>query len=50
MKVGKGKEKNSSILFGYLLEHIIKIWWFGIFFLQNWANLGYFLSQENSFV
>jgi hypothetical protein len=44
MKVKQNSE--SSYVFGYLLELIIKIWQFENFFLQYLANLCHFFIQN----
>ncbi len=47
MKVEKKKAGSSFYILGYLLELIIKIWWFGnFFFSRNLANLGHFFSWK----
>jgi len=46
MKVEKKKTKSFYIL-GCLLELIIKMWRFGVFFLQNLANLGFFFAMKD---
>jgi hypothetical protein len=42
------KEAESFCILGYLLELIIKIWWFGIFFLGNLANFWILHAQTKT--
>jgi hypothetical protein len=44
MKVEKKTKTKSFYILGCQLELIIKMWQFGVFFLQNLANLGFFFS------
>jgi hypothetical protein len=45
-----GKKIESFFILGYLLEVMIRLWRFGIFFNLNFGEFGPLFSHEKSFV